>query len=85
MVGDIRKNLQASNLSNDIMKIQGSNAYASLEVSNFFVSEGISFRNDGDQIDFRVQLTHELDVNRLQSKKEVLESSLRQKIYYTDE
>lgn len=43
-------------------------AYPSLELSNFFVSERVGFGDDGYQVDFCVQLTHELDVNRLETE-----------------
>lgn len=41
--------------------------YASLEIRNLLVSESIRLGNDGNQVDFRVQLAHEFNINGLQT------------------
>lgn len=51
-------------------------AYAGLEISNFFIRQGISLGNNGNQVNFGVQLPHELDINRLQTTYHVRSSSL---------
>ena len=38
-----------------------------LEVGDFFVGQGIRLGDDGNEIDFGVQPTHEFDVNLLQT------------------
>ena len=41
--------------------------YASLKVRNFLVGHGVGLCDDGDEVDFQVELPHELNVDLLQT------------------
>ena len=41
--------------------------YPSFELGDLFVRQGIRLGDNGNEVDFGVELPHELDVNRLQS------------------
>lgn len=41
--------------------------YSGLKFGNFLIGQSVCFRDDGYQVDFGVQLTHEFDVDRFQS------------------
>lgn len=44
--------------------------YAFLEFGDFFICEGIGLGNDGNEVYFRVQSAHELDVELLKADME---------------